>query len=130
MAEYARFEIFLPVTYTTTEVDPHTNQTYIRKHALSDELVNSFIRSVQRRYHGVTQANPATTAMYRGYWQERVGAPVEVDHLTYLFALVSIDEVRKAIGFFETWKARLEARLHQTVILITYYPVKTIGDFL
>lgn len=130
MAEYTRFEIYLPVHYTILEITSETGQERERRYALGAAILNPFLQALQRKYHGVTQANPVAPAMYRGYWQEHAGAEVDIDHLTYVFVLVAIDETADAMMFFATWKQRLEQRLNQVVILITYSTVHTIGDFL
>ena len=54
---------------------------------------------------------------------------MNVDHLTYFFGLIRIDQTDDATSFFESWQSTFKRRLEQQVILIIYYPVHTIGDF-
>lgn len=125
MAQYVRFEIYVPVVYT---IRPD-GEIPVR-HALDDELLREFINSAIDKYHGLTQANPLAPALYKGWWRSRPGAAVDVDYLTYLFGLVRIDESDDAKTFFTQWKQRFEVSTVQDIILLIFYPVQTIGDFL
>ena len=129
MAHYVRFEIYIPVVYTAQERDPTTKGPNDIVHALDEKLVASFIRDTYTKYHGVTQANPIAPPLYKGWWKAKLGRPVDVDHLTFLFGLVRVDQGAKALEFFQKWKRRIEGVEHQNVILLMYYPVQTVGDF-
>ena len=125
MAQYVRFEIYVPVVYTV-----RSDKEGPVRHALDDELLRDFINSAIDKYHGLTQANPLAPALYKGWWRSRPSAAIDVDYLTYLFGLVRIDESDDAKAFFAQWKQRFEVSTVQDVILLIFYPVQTIGDFL
>ena len=130
MAQYTRFEIYLPVHYTVRTIDRATGVSRQRPYALGTKQIEAFLRACRRRYGGVTRVHPRVPAMYKGWWQPDPHSRVEIDHLTSIFVLVRIDQEDDAIRFFERWRQRLAERLHQQVILVTYYPVQTIGDYL
>ncbi len=126
MAHYIRFEIYIPVLYTTKRDGRD------EKHALDESLLDEFIEDITTRFGGFTQANPLAPTLYEGWW---VKDPTErptiiIDHLTYLFGLVAIDQGNKARRLFTDWKNHFEKAMSQDVVLVVYYPVQTIGDFL
>lgn len=129
MAEYVRFDIYIPVVYQIPVADPVTGQTYLEDKFLDRGLVKRFIKACYKNFQGVTQANPDAPHAYRGVWQDQGGSSVETDELTIIFVLVKAHHSRQALRFFENWKKALEQRTNQQVILITYYTVHTIGDF-
>jgi hypothetical protein len=130
MAQYVRFEIYIPVVYTLQKKIEKADELRNIRHALDDELLREFISSAIDEYHGLTQANPLAPALYRGWWQAKPGASIAVDYLTYLFGLVRIDEFEEAKTFFAGWKQRFEEATEQITILLIYYSVQTVGDFL
>ena len=129
MAQYIRFEIYLPVVYTVRRKAGNGGKSLQLRHALDDELLREFISAAIDKYHGLTQANPLAPALYKGWWRPKPGASIDIDYLTYLFGLVRIDESDEAKAFFTQWKERLEASLEQNIILLIFYPVQTVGDF-
>lgn len=129
MAHYVRFEIYIPVVYTSTEHDPHTGESREVKHSLDEQLVSRFIHEACRKFHGLTQGNPLAPALYKGWWKADRSSPLVVDYLTFAFGLVRLDQGEEAIRFFGDWKRRIEGGHNQDVILLIYYPVQTIGEF-
>jgi hypothetical protein len=129
MAQYTRFEIYIPVVYSIREADQYSGTERSVKHSLDSELVQTFIEEMTGRFHGVTQSNPLAPAPYKGWWQSKAGRKIDVDFLTLLFGLARIDESEEAQRLFGRWKAKFESTLHQDVILVLFYPVQTIGDF-
>lgn len=119
MAHYYRFEIYIPVSYKVDETI----------HAVNEFQIMRFIKETCAKYKGMTQANPMAPPLFKGWWKEKQGKPVTIDHLTFLFGLVRVDQGSQAVTFFERWKRRLEGTEHQDVILLMHYPVQTIGDF-
>jgi hypothetical protein len=129
MAQYTRFEIYIPVVYTIMEQDARSGQKQPVVHALDDRLLREFIEEAMSEYSGLTQANPLAPALFKGWWRPGEGRNVSVDYLTYLFGLVRIDKSENAKEFFEEWSRKFAAAEQQDVILLIYYPVQTIGDF-
>src|SRR5689334_5760430 len=117
MGQYVRFEIYIPVVYTSRVKSETTDEPLQVRHALDDELLRAFISDVIAQYHGLTQANPLSPALYKGWWRPRPGASIVVDYLTYLFGLVRIDEFDEAKTFFARWKEHFEKSTEQDVIL-------------
>lgn len=130
MAEYIRFEIYVPTYYTTMETDSHTGKVSEVTHRVDPITIADFVEATLTEFHGITQANPVAAAPFKGWWQARAGGPVAVDFLTHLFGLVRFSDEARALTHFTSWKAKLEAAAHQEVILVVYYPVHTIGNFL
>ncbi len=128
MAHYVRFEIYIPVAYKVKEPDPIGHKLREVTHALDDQLIARFIKNTCDNYEGITQAHPLAPPLYAGWWKKK-GKPLAIDHLTFLFGLVRIDQSLPARKFFETWKQRIEGEEHQDLILLVFYPVQTIGDF-
>jgi hypothetical protein len=129
MAQYVRFEIYIPVVYTRQVKSETTNEPLLVRHALDDELLREFVSDVMAQYHGLTQANPLAPALYKGWWQQTPGASIVVDYLTYVFGLVRIDEFDEARTFFTEWQECFKTSTEQQVILLIYYSVQTVGDF-
>jgi len=48
MAEYIRFEVFIPIYYTSTEVDLETNETRIITRAVDPTLVADFVHDTTK----------------------------------------------------------------------------------
>lgn len=130
MAEYTRFEAYIPTYYTTSENDSQSGEPVEAVHMVDPRMIRRFVDDTLTVYQGITQSNPAATAPFKGWWQPRAGAPVTVDHLIYVFGLVTMTQFDEALEHFATWKRTLEEAIHQDIILIMYYPVQTIGDFL
>lgn len=128
MAVCVRFEIYIPLVYTTTEPDPESGKLHLVTHALDDETIEAFIDETRQKYQGVTQINPLGPA-FKGWWQSKPGAPISVDYLTSLFGLVRIDRLDDGKKHFNTWKVEFEKSLHQDIVLVVYYPVQILGDF-
>src|SRR5437016_13926696 len=104
MALYTRFEIYIPVVYTTKEHDAESSQIRDVTHALPHNLLNQFIEEVGGKYQGITQANPLAPALYKGWWKKNPADQFVIDYLTYLFGLVRIDQTDEAVVFFSAWK--------------------------
>jgi hypothetical protein len=130
MAHYTRFEIYLPVVYRVNETDSHSGKERSVVCSLDDALVRRFIDEAKKKYQGITQVNPLAPALYKGWWQPKGKKKFVIDFLTYLFGLVRIDETEEALTFFSKWKSEFETQENQDVILLLYFPVQTIGDFL
>jgi len=126
MAQYIRFEIYIPVLYTSKQ------DGKVKKHALDQSLLDEFIEDITAGYGGFTQANPLAPTLYEGWWiKDPTQSPaIIIDHLTYLFGLVAIDDGKRALQLFTEWKEHFEKTMSQDVVLVVYYPVQTIGDFL
>jgi hypothetical protein len=88
------------------------------------------IRACEQRFGGVTRANPEAPHPYKGSWVDSENQRVFTDRLTWLFVLVKINQIDDARRFFLGWKTRLERGMNQQVILIMFYPVHTVGDYL
>lgn len=129
MAHYTRFEVYIPIVYTITEVDPQTKKKQSRIQALPDGLLLEFVEAATKRFGGITQADPMGPAPFKGWWQKKNQKTIVIDRLTYVFGLVKIHESEKARAFFNEWKEKLELSLQQQQILVMYFPVQTIGDF-
>lgn len=130
MAEYTRFEVYIPVHYTIEEKDRNGERSRPVTHALDLESIEDFIRGTYQRFRGVTIANPHAPVPLKGYWNPRSSpSRVTVDYMTYIFTLVPIHESDLAMDHFIKWKSRLEKNLNQDLILIISYPVHSIGDF-
>lgn len=142
VAEYIRYEIYVPTLYTTERINQATGSPFNETHELDNRLLQQFIQATLANFEGITQANPASVAPYKGWWQPRNTAEsiesekadqsrkgIAVDYLTYLFGLVRIDRHDEAHQHFTDWKSRFEESLQQDVVLVTYHPVRTIGDF-
>ena len=71
MAQYVRFEIYIPVVYTIRKEAENANEPLQLRHALDDELLREFIFAATDKYHGLTQANPLAPALYKGWWRPR-----------------------------------------------------------
>lgn len=136
MADYTRFEIYIPTLYVGKEArEAGPSAQGLTPFALNEALLSRFIRSILREYGGVTQANPFAPTPYQGWWLDKgiekpnVHPQPDIDFLTYLFVLIRPDQSTKALKFFEKWKEQLEENLNQKYILVVYYDVKTIGSY-
>ena len=98
--------------------------------SLDYNLVQQLITETVAKFGGITQANPIGPVPLKGFWQETTSQRIEVDRLTYLFGLARADREEEAWRHFSEWKKRFEVSARQSVVLIVYYPVQTIGDFL
>lgn len=129
MAQYTRFEVYVPVVYTTLERDPDSGDEVETKHSTPDALLDRLVNETLDKYRGITEFSRINAAPYKGWWQKKSGAPISVDYLTFFVCLVEVDQTSEAVSYFNKWKAELERDIHQHVILVLYYPVQTIGDF-
>src|SRR5271157_1677250 len=125
MAHYTRFEMFLPVVYQrrkrdaqTRELlsDPITGTVQKERKALPDALLGEFMLDACAKFDGVTQANPLAPALYKGWWQKDPTKSIVIDHLTFLFGLVRIDQSDEALVFFNSWKQRFKTELEQDIV--------------
>ena len=132
MAEYVRFEVYIPVHYTVTKRIKGGKQQKVM-HALDEKTVIQFIRACCQKYSGATRANPATAAPYQGWWREE-GEEEEkepsIDYHTYVFILVRDYQTNEALAFFDEWEKKLAKKTEQKKILVTYHPVKTRGNYI
>src|SRR5213080_5122185 len=129
MAHYVRFEIYIPLTYTVLERDPRTKRAHRVNHSIDEDLVEDFVKEACGKYRGMTQLNPLSPGL-KGWWKSEPSSAVEVDFLTFLFGLVRIDQFDDATRFFGAWKQRFEQAERQEVVLLIFYSVQTLGDFL
>ena len=100
MAEYTRFEIYIPVSYVKHTSDPGTGTKHSIRRALGENLLAEFIHEATLKYHGLTQANPLSSALYKGWWRKTPRSTVQIDFLTLLFGLVRVDQSDEAMQFF------------------------------
>lgn len=114
MAHYIRYEVYLPIRY-------HDPESGAVRSVESTELTE-FLDVVAQKYHGYTQANPMAAPPLRGLWEG------EVDELIFAFVLVPSLEATTSLADFTRWKTELEARYHQEVVLVMYFPVQIIGE--
>ncbi|SRR6266446_1050191 len=129
MAQYVRFEIYLPVAFTKKTRDSVTEVESSIVQMLDSRLLAAFITEARGNYIGITQANPLATAAFKGWWQPNPDKPADVDYLTFLFGLVRIDQADDAQKFFDGWKSKFEKELQQQMVLVLFYPIQTIGEF-
>lgn len=132
VAPYLRFEIFIPRVITRKEIDQNSGQEREFKSAVQGSDVAEFIEKTLSRFGGVTESNPNSPPMYKGRWLEKKEdlSSLTIDYLNYFVGLVRYYEADEAKAFFEEWKIRFEESLNQKVILIQYWGVETIGDFM
>ena len=83
MAQFIRFEIYLPVRFKVTVEDARTGKILKEPRSLDEELVDEFIRAVAAKFGGVTRWHPMGSTPYRGYWLNRRHRR-EIDEITYL----------------------------------------------
>ncbi|HEV3311959.1 MAG TPA: hypothetical protein VG815_15725 [Chloroflexota bacterium] len=129
MAEYLRFEFYIPSIFRVDVAN--ANPPRVDVHETDPLVIEEFVRETIARFGGVTQANPAASAPFKGWWQSRRDSTrrITVDYLTYVFGLVRIDQQDEALDHFRGWKRKLEERTFQDVILVTYSPIHVLGDF-
>lgn len=130
MAAYTRFEVYLPVHFTVTSIDPATGAGRVARQALDDALVAEFMREAVALFGGVTQAHPVGSPPSRGMWLSREHGEIAIDDLTYLFVLAPVHQFDEALAFFERWRGRFVEATHQEAILVTYAPINVVGGFL
>jgi hypothetical protein len=128
MAQYTRFEIYVPVVFKMRRADPVTGAEVVLHQSVRSDQLARFVSETITRFGGITQANPLAPAPYKGWWKS-ASDPIEIDHLTVLYGLVRIYESDQAADYFAHWKAEFERDLHQSITLVIYYPIQTIGDF-
>jgi hypothetical protein len=128
LAEYVQFNVYLPVRYQLVRRDAE-GHVVKEPRATREDTIEEFLLACREEFGGVTRVSPPLgSAPFVGYWRESSTAEFEIDHLTLVFVLVRLGEVRKAVAFFETWKKLLGSETHQKVILVTYHPVQTVGE--
>ena len=127
MAHYNRFEIYLPIRYRILRTDSVTGEQSESVRSLNSDQVDRFLREAVVRFGGATRAHPMGHPPYHGMWADNE-QEIVVDDITYLFVLVSADQFQDAITFFDGWRREFATGLNQDVILITHWPVQTIGE--
>src|SRR6476619_1994079 len=127
MAHFSRFEIYLPVRYRIVTTDPVTGKQTETVRGPNPDQVDRFLREAITRFGGATRAHPMGHPPYHGMWADSE-REIVVDDITYLFVLVSADQFHDAVGFFDGWRREFATGLNQDVVLITHWPVQTIGE--
>jgi hypothetical protein len=127
MAHYNRFEIYLPIRYRILRMDSVTGEQSESVRSLNSDQVDRFLREAVHRFGGATRAHPMGHPPYHGMWTDNE-QEIVVDDITYLFVLVSADQFQDAITFFDGWRREFATGLNQDVVLITHWPVQTIGE--
>lgn len=127
MAAYNRFEVYLPVRYRIVTTDPATGERAEAVRELDAGQVDMFLREAVARFGGATQANPTGHPPYHGMWVDNE-REIVVDDITYLFVLVSAEQFQDALTFFDHWRREFATGLNQDAVLITHWPVQTIGE--
>jgi hypothetical protein len=128
-AEYLRFEVYIPTVYKITRKDRKTGQEITTEYSLNEVRVAEFVAACSNRFGGLTRANPDAPHAFNGFWFNPKKDKIVPDQVTWMHVLVKSEDSENAKEFFREWKIKLERAAHQQVILITYYPVHTIGDF-
>jgi hypothetical protein len=127
VAHYNRFEVYLPVRCRVTATDPVTGDRTETGHALDPGQVDRFLREAVARFGGATRAHPMGHPPYHGMWADR-DKEIVVDDITYLFVLVSAEQFQDAVAFFDRWRREFVTGLNQDAVLVTHWPVQTIGE--
>ena len=127
MAQYNRFEVYLPVRYTVTETDVSTGRQRKRAVETNPATIAKFKREAVALFGGATHAHPMGHSPFLGMWSNEQGQ-IDVDDVTYLFVLVPAERFQEAIDFFDQWRLRFIEELNQDAVLITHWPVQIIGD--
>jgi hypothetical protein len=127
MAHYNRFEIYLPVRYRILRTDSVTGEQSASVRSLNSDQGDRFLREAVHHFGGATRAHPMGHPPYHGMWTDNE-QEIVVDDITYLFVLVSADQFQDAITFFDGWRREFATGLNQDVVLITHWPVQTIGE--
>ena len=112
-----KFEVYLPTKFKDRGGE---------EHVVSDKEVLDFCGELKKNFGGYTESNPVAAPPFRGWWIEQ-GIEYH-DYPVSIFTLVEMDKEPKAIEFFEKWKAGLEKRFNQKVILICFHPIKVFGN--
>ena len=130
MADYLQFNIYVPRIFKVEKLD-ETGQLGFTPHHLPPEFVDKFVSATTERFGGFTQAHPRSPTLFKGWWKQKTerGHRVLVDHLTYFFGLVRVDEDEDAIEFFRDWQRQITTEFGEDVVLVTYHPVQTLGDY-
>jgi hypothetical protein len=89
--------------------------------------VDTFLREAVSRFGGATQAHPMGHPPYHGMWADNE-REIVVDDITYLFVLVSAEQFQNALTFFDRWRREFVTGLNQDAVLVTHWPVQTIGE--
>ncbi len=118
------------------EYEPQSGRMVLIHHQTSDELINQFREDTCNKFEGISQSNPNSGALYKGWWRpkeikynQEIDPQVYIDYSTVLFGLVKIFQTDEAISHFTQWKKIFENDLHQAMILVIFFPVNVIGDF-
>ena len=127
VAHYNRFEVYLPTRYRIVTTDPSTGKRTEAVRALDSQQVDRFLREAVDRFGGATQAHPMGHPPYHGMWSDDE-REIVVDDITYLFVLVSAEQFQDALVFFDGWRREFATGLHQDAVLVTHWPVQTIGE--
>ena len=127
MAHYNRFEVYLPVRYRIVTTNPDSGQQSETVRSLNPDQVDRFLREAVVRFGGATRAHPMGHPPYHGMWVDNE-QEIVVDDITYLFVLVSAEQFPDALTFFDGWRREFATGLNQDVILVTHWPVQTIGE--
>jgi hypothetical protein len=140
LAEYLRFEVYIPRSYTERGVD-EDGQPYEKRRYVDQEKLRRFLAATRRKFNGLTQANPYAPAALKGWWipsekaeprtkQKRVD--VVIDFLEYVYCLVPLyqDKEKQGLRHFTQWKKILEEDLGQDYVLVMYSSIQTIGDYI
>jgi hypothetical protein len=127
MAYYNRFEVYLPVRYRVVTTDPVSSVRSETARCLDPAQVDRFLREAVTQFGGATRAHPMGHPPYHGMWADR-DQEIVVDDITYLFVLVSAERFQDALAFFDRWRREFVTGLNQDAILVTHWPVQTIGE--
>ena len=127
MAYYNRFEIYLPVHYRIVTTDPASGARTEIASGLDPTQVDRFLHEAVARFGGATRAHPMGHPPYHGMWADR-DREIAVDDITYLFVLVSAEQFQDALAFFDHWRREFVTGLNQDAVLVTHWPVQTIGE--
>lgn len=115
MANYIKFEVYIPVEYD--KADEHLSVDLDHFEPLFAEL--------SQKYGGCTTHYISGNPPYTGFWKDE--ADIIVDTLTSVVILVKNRMAREAKKDFTELKQKLEKNLGQSFVLITYYPISLIG---
>ena len=127
LAHYNRFEVYLPVRYRVVEQDPSTGKQSERAVETNPATVARFQREAVALFGGATHAHPMGHPPFLGMWSDAT-SQIIVDDVTFLFVLVPAERFQEALSFFEGWRQTFIKELNQDAILITHWPVQTLGE--
>ncbi|MBI5044253.1 MAG: hypothetical protein HZC10_10600 [Nitrospirae bacterium] len=117
MAHYVKFEVYLPTKFW--------DSTGLEK-TISDSEIDDFCEDILKKFKGYTESNPVSAPPYKGYWASK-GVTYE-DYPIFIFTLVKLEHESNAKKFFKEWKQKLEGRLNQELLLISFYPIQILGE--